>query len=200
MSSGYARSIANLMEQLQKMPGVGRKTAERMAYHVIQLSRREAMDLASAIKEVKETVKQCSSCFQLSESDPCPVCADPQRDRSCICVVENPKDAVKIEQSGCYNGLYHVICGRVAPLDDEKPEELTVSELRKRAAADEVKEVILATNPDTEGESTALYVKEALQDLPVKISRLARGIPSGSHLEYANAAILADALDGRRGM
>ena len=200
MESGYAQSMARLMEQLRKMPGVGRKTAERLAHHIVRLPEDEAMELASSIREVKETVQQCSTCYRLAESDPCPVCADPQRDRSRICVVETPKDAVKIEDSGCYGGLYHVLCGRVAPLDDEKPEELTVSELRKRAADDQVEEVILATNPDTEGESTALYVKEALEDLPIEVTRLARGIPSGSHLEYANADILGDALEGRKRM
>ncbi len=200
MESGYAQSMARLMEQLRELPGVGRKTAERLAHHIVRLPEAQAAELASSIREVKETVRQCSCCYQLAESDPCPVCADPQRDRSRICVVETPKDAVKIEESGCYNGLYHVLCGRVAPLDDENPEELTVEELRRRAASDEVEEVILATNPDTEGESTALYVKEALEDLPVTLTRLARGIPSGSNLEYANAAILGDALEGRKPM
>jgi len=200
VESGYAQSMARLMEQLRELPGVGRKTAERLANHIVRLPEEQAMELASSIREVKETVRQCSTCYQLAESDPCPVCADPQRDRSRICVVETPRDAVKIEESGCYSGLYHVLCGRVAPLDEENPEELTVGELRRRAASDEVKEVILATNPDTEGESTALYVKEALEDLPVTLTRLARGIPSGSNLEYANAAILGDALEGRKKM
>ena len=200
MESGYAQSMARLMEQLRELPGVGRKTAERLAHHIVRLPEGQAAELASSIREVKETVRQCSNCYRLAESDPCPVCADPQRDRSRICVVETPKDAVKVEESGCYNGLYHVLCGRVAPLDDENPEELTVEELRQRAASDEVEEIILATNPDTEGESTALYVKEALEDLPVTLTRLARGIPSGSNLEYANAAILGDALEGRKPM
>lgn len=194
---GYTESIGRLMEQLAKMPGVGRKTAERLAYHVVGLSREEAMELARAIRDVKKTVKQCSECGQLSESDPCAVCSDGRRDRSTICVVEQARDAVTVEQSGCYNGLYHVLQGRLAPLDGVGPEDLTVEKLRERAVRPEVKEVILATNPDMEGESTALYVQEALEDIEVRVSRLARGIPSGSQLEYANSAVLADALQGR---
>jgi len=185
------------MELLGHMPGVGEKTAERLAYHILRLSEAEALQLADAIREVKQKVKQCSVCFQFSEGDPCPICADPRRDASTICVVEQAKDVVAIEQTGGYNGLYHVLGGRLAPLEGE---DLTVARLLERLKGGAVKEVILATNPDMEGEATALYVREALAGLPVKVSRLARGIPSGSHLEYANAAILADALEGRREM
>jgi len=196
-AQGYTESIKRLMDELAKMPGVGEKTAERLAYHVVGLSKEEAMNLARAIRDVKKTVKQCRECGQLSESDPCEVCSDSRRDRSIICVVEQPRDAVTIEQSGCYNGLYHVLRGRLAPLDGIGPEDLTVDKLVERARRPGVKEVILATNPDMEGESTALYAQEALEGVDVRVSRLARGIPSGSQLEYANSAILADALQGR---
>jgi recombination protein RecR len=186
------------MEELTRMPGVGEKTAERIVYHILQLDTRDAEALARAIRDVKQRVRQCSSCHQFSESDPCPVCADPRRDRSVICVVEESRDVVSFEQSGGYRGLYHVLTGRLAPLEGMEPEDLTVDGLIERARQEEVREVILATNPDMEGEATALYVKEALEGVPVRVTRLARGLPSGSHLEYANADILADALEGRR--
>jgi len=196
----YPESIVGLIDQLTQMPGVGEKTAERLTYHILRLSDEEAGALADAIRHVKQRVRQCSTCFQFAEADPCPICADPRRDRSRICVVEQARDVVTIEQSGRYDGLYHVLCGRLAPLDGMEPEDLTVAALVRRARSDEVKEVILATNPDMEGEATALYVRQALQGLPVAVTRLARGIPSGSQLDYADAAVLADALDGRREM
>jgi recombination protein RecR len=185
------------MELLTRMPGVGEKTAERLAYHILRLSSEEALELADAIREVKQKVKQCSDCFHFSESDPCSICSDPGRDRSTICVVEQSKDVVAMEQTG-YQGLYHVLCGRLAPLEGMEPEDLTVDRLAERVAGGGVEEVILACNADMEGEATALYVGEALEDLPVRITRLARGLPSGSQLEYANASVLADALEERR--
>jgi len=199
-SGAYTETIRRLVAQLAKLPGVGKKTSERLAYHILLLSHGEAMDLARAIRDVKQRVKQCSICFQLSDNDPCHICTDRRRDRSVICVVEEPRDAMSIEQSGCYRGLYHVLCGRLAPLEGYEPQDLTVGKLVERARQPEVAEIILAMNPDMEGEATALYVREALQDVPVKITRLARGIPSGSQLEYADAAILADALEGRTTM
>ncbi len=199
MGKGYTASLERLMELLSRMPGVGEKTAERLAYHVLRLSAQEAAELADAIREVKERVKQCSSCFHFSESDPCAICSDPRRDRSTICVVEQSRDVVTMEQSN-YDGLYHVLCGRLAPLDGMEPEDLTVSRLVERVGDGQVREVILACNADMEGEATALYVHEALKGLPLKVSRLARGIPSGSQLEYANAAVVTEALEGRRTM
>lgn len=198
MGKAYIQSITHLREQLTKLPGVGEKTAERMAYHIVRLSGQEAISLARAIEEVKNNVQQCSICSLLSESDPCHVCSDPERDHSTVCVVEDTRDATAIEDSGEYGGLYHVLCGRLAPLDGMEPEDLTVDKLLERVREGQIQEVILATNPDTEGDATAMYVREALEGMPVKITRLARGVPSGSHLEYADAAILADALEGRR--
>ncbi len=200
MAKVYTESIGRLMELLSHMPGVGEKTAERLAYHILRLSPEEGLALADAIRDVKEKVKQCSTCFQFAETDPCAMCSDARRDRATICVVEEPKDVAAIEQVGSYRGLYHVLCGRLAPLEGMEPDDLTVDKLIERVRAGQVKEVILATNADMEGEATALYVREALQGLPVKVTRLARGIPSGSHLEYANSAVLADALNGRQEM
>jgi recombination protein RecR len=200
LAKGYTESVARLIELLTQMPGVGRKTAERLVYHILRGSRAEAKALADAIGEVKERVRQCSRCHQFCEADPCPICSDPRRDHSIICVVEQSPDVLVIEQSGGYSGLYHVLCGRLAPLEGMEPEDLTVESLVDRIRTGKVEEVILATNPDMEGEATALYVRQVLEGLPVKITRLARGVPSGSQLEYANSAILADALEGRREM
>lgn len=199
MAKGYTESLERLMELLSRMPGVGEKTAERLGYHILRLSKQEAAELADAIREVKDRVRQCSVCFHFSETDPCAVCEDPRRDRSTICVVEESRDVVAMEQSN-YKGLYHVLCGRLAPLDGVEAEDLTVDRLVERVSDGEVQEVILACNADMEGEATALFVREALQDVPVKVTRLARGIPSGSQLEYANAAVLTEALEGRQSM
>jgi len=198
LGRAYSESVTRLTEQLMKLPGVGEKTAERLAYHILRLKLEEAMDLARAIQDAKQKVKQCSVCFMLAETNPCPICSGAARDRTTICVVEDSRDAAAIEESGGYNGLYHVLGGRLAPLDGIEPEDLTVDSLLARVKSGGVREVILATNPDMEGDATALFVRDALRDLPVKLTRLARGLPSGSHLEYANVAILADALAGRR--
>jgi len=198
VSKSCSESLVRLTEQLTKLPGVGEKTAERLAYHILRLSMDEAMELARAIRDVKQNVRQCSVCALLSETDPCHVCRDTRRDRAVVCVVEDTRDAMSLENSGGYRGLYHVLGGRLAPLEGIEPEHLTVDRLLQRVQEGEIKEVILATNPDMEGDATALFVRDALRDLPVKVTRLARGVPSGSHLEYANPAILADALEGRR--
>jgi recombination protein RecR len=200
VAKAYTESIARLMDLLGEMPGIGERTAERLAYHVLRLSDEDALALADAIREVKAKVRQCSTCHQFAETDPCPVCSDPRRDRSTVCVVEDARDAVSIEQSGGYTGLYHVLCGRLAPLDGIEPEDLTVRSLLERIGTGEIKEVILATDPDMEGEATALYVRQALEGMDVRVTRLARGLPSGSRLEYADSAVLTDALTGRREM
>jgi len=200
LSKVYSQSVARLTSQLAKMPGIGEKTAERLTYHILDLSRDEAAQLAGAIIEAKENVKKCSVCCLLSESDPCHVCADPGRDHTRVCVVEDSRDASAIEHSGAYDGLYHVLCGRVAPLDGMEPEDLTVPQLIRRIREGRIQEVILATNADMEGDATALFVQQGLKDLPVRLTRLARGVPSGSHLHYANPAVLGEALTGRREM
>jgi recombination protein RecR len=186
------------MDELAKMPGIGQKTAERLAYYVLRASDEEALRLADAIREVKQNVKSCSVCFNMAESDPCAVCQDARRERSLICVVEQPKDLIALEKTGQFNGLYHVLLGRIAPLEGLDPEHLTITKLVERVKHDAVKEVILATNPNQEGDATALYIAKALSGLGVKVTRIARGVPAGSYLEYASATILADALSGRR--
>ncbi len=191
--------LNKLSELLSLLPGVGDRTAQRLSYHIGRMPTRDAVALAEAIKAVTENVRQCSVCCLLSQSDPCHICVSPNRDRSRICVVEDSRDAHAIETSGSYKGLYHVLGGRLAPLDGVEPEHLSVEQLLMRIRKGDVEEVILATNPDMEGDTTASMIKDALEGVgDMKITRLARGIPSGSHLEYANAAIVSEALKGRR--
>ena len=197
---GELESLDRLVGQLRKLPGVGARTAERLAYHVLRSSREEAMELAYAIRDVKRNLRQCTECFNLTEGDLCSICADTRRDRSVICVVEQPKDVWSLEKTGAYRGLYHVLMGRLAPLDGMGPEALTADKLTKRAGCDEVTEVIIATNPNMEGDATAAFLKEKLGSMNVKVTRIARGLPTGSSIEYASANILQDALGGRRQM
>jgi len=193
------RSIEELVEKLSKFPGIGRKTAQRMAYYILNLPKESAFSLAEAIRGVKEKVKLCSICFNLTEEDPCPICTDPQRNRSIICVVEEPKDVLTIEQAGGYNGLFHVLGGVISPLDGVGPEELRVKELEERLR-EGVKEVIIATNPTTEGEATALYLSKFIKQLGIRVTRIARGIPMGGELEYADRVTLSKAIEGRTQM
>ncbi|MBM4078492.1 MAG: recombination protein RecR [Planctomycetes bacterium] len=197
---GYPQSMTRLMEELAKLPGIGQKTAERLAYHVLRAPSEEAMRLADAIRDVKTNVKSCSVCFNLAEADPCGICQDVRRDRSVICVVEQPRDLIALEKAGQFNGLYHILLGRIAPLEGMDPEHLTIGKLVERVKRDAVKEVILATNPNQEGDATALFIAKALSGSAVKVTRIARGVPAGSYLEYASAPILADAITGRREM
>ncbi len=191
-------SVADLIEQLAKLPGVGRKSAERMAYHVLRVHKSEALALADAIRNVRENVRYCSVCFNLAESDLCTVCTDARRDRSVLCVVEQPRDVMALEQAGVFRGLYHVLLGRIAPLEGIGPDQLTIDQLVERVRQGEIREVVMATNPTVEGDGTALYISNLLLELPVEITRLARGITTGSILEYTNKEILADALSGRQ--
>jgi recombination protein RecR len=187
--------------EFEKLPGIGRKTAERLAYHVLLAPPAEALLLADAIREVKASVHHCKVCYNLTEGDLCTVCDDAGRDAGVICVVEQPRDLHAIEGTGSYGGLYHVLLGAFAPLDGVSPSDLTVEALLQRAAAPGVREVILATNPNFEGEGTALYLRERLKSLPgVRVTRIARGIPSGSQIEHASRSIVADAIEGRREM
>jgi len=191
-------SVADLIEQLAKLPGVGRKSAERMAYHVLRVHKSEALALADAIRNVRENVRYCSVCFNLAESDLCTVCTDARRDGSVLCVVEQPRDVMALEQAGVFRGLYHVLLGRIAPLDGIGPDQLTIDQLVERVRQGEIREVVMATNPTVEGDGTALHISNLLSELPVEITRLARGITTGSILEYTNKEILADALSGRQ--
>jgi recombination protein RecR len=192
------RSVTELINEFAKMPGIGKKSAERLAYHVLRLGKSEAAALSDAIRNVKENVRYCRNCYNLAEEEECDVCRDPRRDRDLLCIVEQPRDLMALEQSGSYRGLYHVLLGRIAPLEGIGPEQLTIDALVNRVRCGAFKEVIMATNPTVEGDGTALYISNLLGDLPVRITRLARGITTGSVLEFANKEILADAISGRQ--
>ncbi len=193
-----SESLTKLVEEFAKLPGIGKKSAERLAYHVLRIHQSEAAALADAIKSVKENVRYCRNCYNLTEQQECEICRDPRRDRSQLCVVEQPRDLMALDQAGTYHGLYHVLLGRIAPLDGIGPEQLTIESLIERVRTGGFREVIMATNPTLEGDGTALYISNLLADFPVEVTRLARGITTGSVLEFANKEILADALAGRQ--
>ena len=199
--SGYTQSIQNLMNELARLPGIGMRSAERIAFHLLKQSQAEAMKLAEAIHEVKTRIRHCSVCFNLTEADPCSICADPSRDQGLVCIVEQPKDLLALESTGLYNGVYHVLLGRVSPLEGIEPADLTIDALMKRLASGTVREVIMGTNPTLEGDGTALHIQTLAAEFPnVQVTRLARGLPAGSSIEYANRNILADAIAGRQKM
>ena len=197
---GYTRSLTKLMEELAKLPGIGQRTAERLAFHLLRLSTDEAMALAYAIRDLKKNTRICSTCFSIAESNPCEICSDPRRDHSVVCVVEQTRDVIAVEQTGSFHGLYHVLQGRIAPLEGMTPETLTIGKLVQRVEAGGIQEVILATNPDMEGDVTSNYIAEQLADKGVQITRPARGLPAGSQVEYVGKTILTDALKGRQPM
>src|SRR3954468_13961854 len=195
----YTESLRNLMLMLSRLPGVGSRSAERMAFHLLKNSREDALALADAIRAVKDQVRHCSICFNLTESDPCSICADAGRDHGVICVVEQPKDLLQLESTGIYKGVYHVLLGRLAALENIHPADLTIPQLLERVKPREdgvlpVREVILATNPTMEGDGTALHLQQELGFAApgVAITRLARGLPAGAQIEYSNKAILSD--------
>jgi recombination protein RecR len=191
-------AIARLIQEFGKLPGIGPKTAERLTHHLLGVGRDQARALADALRGVAEQVHRCRQCFNLTEGDLCSLCADPRRDPSLLCVVEQPRDLAALERAGTYRGLYHVLHGRLAPLDNIGPEQLTVDALLRRVQQGGVQEIIMATNPTLEGDGTALYLSNVLAGTGVRVTRLARGLPSGSVLEFANNQMLADALEGRR--
>ena len=193
-----SESVANLIQQFNKLPGIGKKSAERLTYHILRVHASEALALADAIRRVKENVRYCRVCYNLSESDECAICQDPKRERDLLCVVEQPRDLMVLEQTGIYHGLYHVLLGRIAPLEGIGPDQLTIDSLVSRVREGSIQELIMATNPTTEGDGTALYISNLLSELPVRVTRLARGITPGSVLEFANKEILSDALTGRQ--
>jgi recombination protein RecR len=192
------RSVTELIDEFAKMPGIGRKSAERLAYYVLRLNRTEALALADAIRNVKENVHYCRNCYNLAEQDECEICRDVSRNREVICVVEQPRDLMALEQSGVFRGLYHVLLGRIAPLEGIGPDQLTIESLVHRVRVGGIREIVMATNPTVEGDGTALYISNLLADLSVRVTRLARGITTGSMLEFANKEVLADALSGRQ--
>ncbi|MFL2870763.1 MAG: recombination mediator RecR [Pirellulaceae bacterium] len=193
-----SESVTNLITQLGKLPGIGRKSAERLAYHILRVHKTEAVSLADAIRDVRENVRYCDRCFNLAEGELCEVCNDPKRDQEILCIVEQPRDLMSLEQAAVYNGLYHVLLGRIAPLEGIGPEQLTMNKLVDRVREGGITEVIMATNPTVEGDGTALHISNLLSDLPVSVTRLARGITTGSILEFTNKEILADAINGRQ--
>ena len=191
-------SVVHMIDQLSRLPGIGRKSAERLAYHILRVNKAEALALADSIRDVRENVRYCEHCFNLSESEQCKICQLESRDRKLLCIVQQPRDLISIEQSGQYNGLYHVLLGRIAPLENIGPEQLTINHLVSRVSTGDFAEVIMATNPTVEGDGTALYISNLLADSGVKITKLARGITQGSILEHTNKEIVADAMSGRQ--
>ncbi len=205
--SAYPAPVERLIVELGRLPGIGRRSAERLAFHLLKASTDEAMALSGAIADLKRSVRHCSVCFNLTDTDPCAICGDTRRDRSKMLVVEQPKDLIAIEQTGMYRGLYHVLMGRLSPLDGVEPEDLTISALLSRvddalknAGGEPIGEVILGLNPTLEGDGTAMYLHDELAGRGVAVTRLARGLPTGGALEYANKAVLADAIEGRQSM
>jgi len=198
MSSAYTESLNKLIEEFGRLPGVGPKTAERLAFYILKSDAADAMKLADAIADVKTKIKRCQQCWNLSEEDICQICSDPGRDGSMICVVEQPKDVISLEKTGACKWLYHVLGGHIAPLDGVEASDLTINQLVDRVRAGQVQEIIMATNPNLEGDGTSLYISSLLRPLGVRITRLARGLPTGSAIEYASGKILTDAILGRQ--
>lgn len=194
----YTDPVAKLVEEFEKLPGIGHKTAQRLAFHVLALSMERASGLANTIIETKKKIKQCSVCFNLTEMDPCQMCQSNKRDPSMICVVQTPRDVIAMERTKEYFGLYHVLHGAISPIDGIGPENVKIKELLLRLRDDTVKEIILATNSTIEGEATAMYLSKLVNPLGVKVTRIAHGIPVGGDLEYADEVTLARALEGRR--
>lgn len=194
----FGAAVGRLVHEFNRLPGIGRKSAERLANYVLSCPQRDAQALADAISEVKRTIRRCKICFNLTDQELCSICSDSRRDRQVVCVVEQPKDVTSLEAASSFQGTYHVLGGRIAPLEGLTPADLTIDPLIQRVRRDGVQEVIMATNPTLEGDGTALFISNLLADQNVKITRLARGIATGSVLEFANKEMLADALRGRQ--
>jgi len=192
-----AESLEQLAEHFAQLPGIGRKTAHRLAFYVLKMPQEEVEALANALLTVKEKIQYCSICSNITETDPCPICADAKRDRTLICVVEEPNDVLAIEKTNDFHGLYHVLGGALSPLDGIGPDDLKIKELLHRLSESSVAEIILALNPNVEGEATTLYLSKLLKPFGIKVTRIARGLPVGSDLEFADEATLSRALEGR---
>ena len=194
----HAEPIERLITELANLPGIGRKTAARLAFYILRIPKRDAQELATAIMDVKERIQLCSVCFNLTDRDPCRICSDSRRNSEVICVVEEPNDLMAIEGTGDFNGTYHVLHGTLSPLEGIGPEDIKAKELVERVETGTVREVIMATNPNVEGGATALYLTKMLKPLGVKVTRIASGIPMGGDIEYTDGATLVKALEGRR--
>ena len=192
-----AESIEQLAEQFAQLPGIGRKTAHRLALYVLKMSREEVVTMAKALVNVKDKVRYCTICSNITETDPCAICSNAKREQSCICVVEDPHDVLAIEKTNEFKGLYHVLGGALSPLDGIGPDELKIKELLQRISVSSIEEIILALNPNVEGETTTLYLSRLLKPLGMKVTRIARGLPVGSDLEFADEATLSRAFEGR---
>ena len=198
MMTGYTETVNKLIEELARLPGIGSKTAERLAFHILKSKPADALALAQAISDVKTKIKQCKTCYNFAETDTCPICSDTRRDKSRICVVEQPKDVIVLEKTGQCRWVYHVLGGHIAPLDGIEPADLTIDKLVERVKAGGIEEIIMATNPNMVGDGTSLYISSLLKGTGVKITRLARGLATGSTLEYANSRMLSDAITARQ--
>jgi recombination protein RecR len=194
----YVKPIDHLIEALTKLPGIGKKTASRLAFHILRSNPSEAQELARAILDVKERIRLCSTCYNLTDEDPCRICQDEHRSKEILCVVEGPNDLIAIENTGIFNGRYHVLHGTIAPLEGIGPDDLKIKELLGRLQKERISEVILATNPTVEGGATALYLTDLIKPFNIKVTRIAYGIPMGSEIEYSDGMTLSKALEGRR--
>lgn len=190
--------LQRLIDELKKLPGIGSRSAERIAFHLLKATREEAMGLADAIRDIKDKVRPCSRCFNLADAELCTICSDTRRDHSQVIVVEQPKDLITLESTGLITGVYHVLMGHIAPLDGVEPGDLTITALLERCRSGEIKEIVLATNPNMDGDTTAMHVTNELQGMNVKVTRLARGLAPGAQIEYANRSMLEEAIRGRR--
>ncbi|MDK2800628.1 MAG: recombination protein RecR [Clostridiales bacterium] len=196
--SYYVAPVARLIEEFEKLPGIGHKTAQRLAYHVLNLPPSAITNLVDAIQEAKNKITYCSVCQNLTDIDPCAVCSSKKRDASTLCVVENPRDVIAMEKTREYNGMYHILHGAISPMEGIGPEDIKIKELLNRVKDGSVKEVIMATDPNIEGEATAMYISKLLKPLGIKVTRIAHGIPVGGDLEYADEVTLTKAMEGRR--
>ncbi len=194
----YAKPLARLIEELSKLPGIGGKSAQRLAFHILSLSEKSATDIAEAIIDAKKNLKYCTVCGNLTDEDPCAICADKNRKQGIICVVENPKDVIAMERIKEFDGLYHVLHGAISPMDGIGPDDINLKSLIIRLQSTDVEEVVLATNPNIEGEATSMYIARLLKPAGIKVTRIAHGIPVGGDLEYADEVTLSKALEGRR--
>ncbi|MDD3705726.1 MAG: recombination mediator RecR [Clostridiaceae bacterium] len=196
--SFYATPIAKLIDELSKLPGIGNKTAQRLAFYILNMPSEDVEKLSASIVDAKRNIRYCKICCNITDSDTCNICSNTKRDSSMICVVEDPKDVVAMEKTREFKGLYHVLNGAISPMEGIGPEEIRIKELLQRVADNEIKEIILATNPNIEGEATAMYISRLLKPIGIKVTRIAHGVPVGGDLEYADEVTLMKALEGRR--
>ena len=196
--SYYSPSIEKLIESFERLPSIGHKTAVRLAFHILDLSKEETGEFINSIINAKEKLKYCSNCYNISDTDPCPICSSPKRDNSVICVVEEVRDVMAMERTHEFKGVYHVLHGTISPMNGIGPEDIKIKELLNRIANNDIKEIIIATNPRVEGEATAIYISKIIKPLGIKVTRIAHGIPVGGDLEYTDEVTLSKALEGRR--